>query len=163
MKVSNVVSLIVPVAIVLTVATAPAHAHGAGGACRQDVQALCPNVTPGPGSFRDCLKTLCPDITSGPGSFGACLKQHESQLSAACQQHLSRVAAKLEAVRQACQPDVQSFCSDVTPGHGAIIKCLRQHKGELSQTCKEQLHKLRRWRHHHHTPTAAPDSAPSKS
>ena len=162
MRVSNVTALLALVAIFLVAGSVPIQARGARGPCRQDIQALCPSVTPGPGSFRDCLKTLCPDIAPGPGSFGECLKRHEAQLSPACQQHLSQIAAKLAAWRQACQTDVQNFCGEVTPGHGNIIRCLRQHKDELSQPCKDQLAQHRRWRRDH-KPTPVPGSTSGAS
>lgn len=41
--------------------------------------------------------------------------------------------------REACKPDVDKFCSDVKPGGGRIISCMRQHKDELSQACKDAI------------------------
>ncbi|HTP65184.1 MAG TPA: cysteine rich repeat-containing protein [Geobacteraceae bacterium] len=38
-----------------------------------------------------------------------------------------------------CKEDVQKFCSDVTPGEGRVIKCLKEHEQELSQSCQEAL------------------------
>jgi hypothetical protein len=131
-----------------------ARAERGDGPCRTDVEALCPSVTPGPGSFHYCLGTLCPDMKPGPGGFLACLEQHSDKLSAACQEHLREVQAKMDAWKQACQSDVQTFCSDAGTGPRAIGKCLRQHEDQLSQTCKDQLaqhHK--RGCYHHETPT----------
>jgi hypothetical protein len=66
------IALIAPLALLLAVAATRARAeHGPGGpfagACRPDVEALCPSVTPGPGSFHYCLGQLCPDLSKGPG------------------------------------------------------------------------------------------------
>lgn len=36
----------------------------------------------------------------------------------------------------ACKADIQKFCSDVKPGGGAIIKCLKDHAADLSPECK---------------------------
>ena len=134
---SKFIMLIALLAAALTVTPALAHGHHGGGACRQDLQTLCPSVTPGPGSFRDCLATLCPDLTPGPGAFASCLQQHASELSAACQQHLTKMQARIAAWQEACGGDAQTFCSDVAPGPWRVGKCLREHQSELSQPCQD--------------------------
>ena len=61
-----------------------------------------------------------------------------------------------------CRPDLQKFCSDVQPGGGRIVACLKQHEADLSPACKEA------WAAHdkahpHAGGAAAPASAdPSK-
>ncbi len=141
-----------PLALALLTTPAFAHGHHHGDACRQDLQTLCPDVTPGPGGFHDCLATLCPDATPGPGGFATCLQQHAAQLSSTCQQQLSKMQAKMAAWQQACGADVQSFCSDAGPGPWKIGKCLRSHQSELSQTCQDLLAQ-----HHHHGANPTPE------
>src|SRR5947207_1219737 len=92
---SKIITLIAPLALTLTATPVFAHREHGPGPCRQDVQTLCPNVTPGPGSFRYCLGTLCPDIAPGPGGVVSCLEQHADKLSAACQDHLKQVQGKI--------------------------------------------------------------------
>jgi len=143
MKGLRILSFIAPLAVTLAVAAGPARAEHSTGPCRQDVQALCPNVTPGPGSIRYCLGTLCPDLTPGPGGFVSCLQKYSDKLSSACQQHLSdlqtKIAAWKQAFQQACGADVQTFCADSGSDHRAVFKCLHEHKDNLSQTCQDQL------------------------
>jgi hypothetical protein len=153
---SKFIMLIVPLGVALTVAPALAHGHHGGGPCRQDLQALCPNVTPGPGSFRDCLATLCPGVTPGPAAFASCLQQHASELSAACQEHLTKMQAKIAAWQQACGGDVQTFCSDAGPGPWRIGKCLRKHRSELSQACQDLLAQHHGHHHDHQCATPTP-------
>jgi hypothetical protein len=155
MKPSYLSALIAPLAVALTITTA--QAHDRGGPCRQDLQALCPSVTPGPGSFRSCLATLCPDIAPGKGAFASCLEQHADQLSAACQEHLSQQQAHLAAWQQACGADVQTFCGDVSGRH-AVGKCLHEHHDALSQSCQDLLAQHHHC-HHHHQRGASPTPA----
>jgi len=153
----KIVTLIGPLALTLAMAAAPARAeHGMGpgaGPCAQDVQALCPSVTPGPGSFHYCLGTLCPDLAPGPGGFLGCLQKYLDKLSTACQQHLTDLQAKMaawkQAFQQACQGDVQTFCADAGSDPRAVFKCLHEHKDDLSQTCKDQLAE-HHWHHGDH-------------
>lgn len=164
MRALKLTTLIAPFALLLTFAGNRALAERGGGpgggACRQDVEALCPSVTPGPGSFHYCLGQLCPDIGPGPGGFAACLQKYSSKLSAACQQELSDVQAKMaawkQAFQQACGGDIQSFCVDAGTERGAVFKCLHEHKDELSQTCKDQLKSHHGW---HHDRCAGPTPA----
>ena len=151
---SKFIMLIAPLTVALTITPALAHGHHGGGACRQDLQTLCPNVTPGPGAFRDCLATLCPDLTPGRGAFASCLQQHASELSAACQQQLDTMQAKIAAWQQACGGDAQTFCGDAGPGPWRIGKCLREHQSELSQPCQDLL--AQHHGHHHHHQCGAP-------
>jgi hypothetical protein len=41
--------------------------------------------------------------------------------------------------RTACAEDVQKLCSNVPPGGGRIIACLKLHKDEVSQGCKQAI------------------------
>jgi hypothetical protein len=36
-----------------------------------------------------------------------------------------------------CAGDVKKFCGNVTPGRGAIAKCMKAHEAELSPACRE--------------------------
>jgi hypothetical protein len=38
-----------------------------------------------------------------------------------------------------CRPDVQRLCPNVTPGHGAVMRCLRGRMAEVSADCKSAL------------------------
>lgn len=159
MRGSKVIALIAPLAVAFAAAPGPARAEHQEGPCSQDVQALCPSVTPGPGSFHYCLGTLCPDLQPGPGGFLGCLQKYTDKLSPACQQHLSELQAKMaawkQAFQQACQGDVQALCGDVGTDHHAVFKCLHQHQDQLSQACKDQLAK-HRGRSHDRCPGPTP-------
>jgi hypothetical protein len=140
MRVQKIVMLIVPLAA--TLSGSPARAERMAGPCRQDIQKLCPDIKPGGGAFRDCLK------------------QHEAELSPDCKAHVTQMKAKVEAWRQACQTDVQQFCAKVEPGGGNVLKCLHQHRDQLSQSCKDQMAQAHH-RHRHHAAAAPSASQPS--
>jgi hypothetical protein len=49
----------------------------------------------------------------------------------------------LNEVRAACEADVQKLCPGIEPGGGRILACLKQHKGEVSDGCKQAIVKAK--------------------
>ena len=41
--------------------------------------------------------------------------------------------------RAACETDIQKLCSGVQPGGGRIFACLKQHKDQVSDGCKQAV------------------------
>jgi hypothetical protein len=41
-------------------------------------------------------------------------------------------------VTQACQSDIQKYCSDVSTGGGKVMACLKSHEDKLSSGCSKQ-------------------------
>ncbi|MGO9991995.1 MAG: cysteine rich repeat-containing protein [Steroidobacteraceae bacterium] len=45
--------------------------------------------------------------------------------------------------RTACATDIQKLCAGVQPGGGRILACLKQHKDEVSDGCKQAIVKAK--------------------
>src|SRR5260370_27991466 len=43
------------------------------------------------------------------------------------------------AARAACEADIQNLCAGVQPGGGKILACLKQHKDQVSDGCKQAV------------------------
>jgi hypothetical protein len=43
------------------------------------------------------------------------------------------------AARAACATDIKNFCAGVQPGGGRILACLKQHKDQVSDGCKQAI------------------------
>jgi hypothetical protein len=41
--------------------------------------------------------------------------------------------------RAACETDIQKLCSGVQPGGGRILACLKQHKDQVSDGCRQAV------------------------
>jgi hypothetical protein len=46
----------------------------------------------------------------------------------------------LESVKTKCKPDLDSFCSKVTPGEGRLLACLYAHGDKISAGCEWALY-----------------------
>ena len=91
---------------------------------------------------RSDAERLCKDVPPGEGRIIACLKSHESELSPACKEKLAAGKAKLEKIKEACQPDADKFCKGIQPGDGRIAACLKSHEGELAPACRQIAEKV---------------------
>jgi hypothetical protein len=93
----------------------------------------------------DDIKRLCGDVKPGQGRIQACLEEHKNEISPECKAKVSQAAEdvrdKLVEVQKACSGDVDRFCKGVAVGEGRILKCLAEHKDELSQECKNAMGK----------------------
>jgi len=49
-------------------------------------------------------------------------------------------SAALESVVAACQPEVETYCSQVTPGGGRLLACFAAHEDKLSGECSKALY-----------------------
>jgi hypothetical protein len=87
------------------------------GACKSDIEKFCKNVQPGQSRIVQCMK------------------QHEAEFSSACKEQIDMDREKAKEFINACKPDIEKFCKDIKPGHGRIIRCLKQHQAELSASC----------------------------
>ena len=89
------------------------------GPCRADVERLCKGVPPA--DLRDCMR------------------KHASELSPACKARLSdakeRVQEHAAALKQACQGDIDKYCSKTEPGKFGVARCLHDHEAQLSPGC----------------------------
>ncbi len=47
-------------------------------------------------------------------------------------------AVQAQPAQQACRADFAEFCTGITPGDGRILACLREHRDQLSASCRSQ-------------------------
>src|SRR5512144_2398168 len=79
------------VAVVFALAS-PAAVRAAQGACKDDVQ------------------KFCADAKGDKKKVAACLKEHQAELSPACQEHIASMKKSAEHVQKQCKGDVQKLC-----------------------------------------------------
>src|SRR5277367_4233114 len=108
---------IIAAALLLTGSGAPAQQKAVVRTCAADIKSFCADVKPGGGRVRDCIKS------------------HFGELSAPCQDVVTKVAA----IGKTCKADIKQFCADVKPGGGRIETCMKTHLSEVSGPCKDAL------------------------
>ena len=89
------------------------------------------------------IKRLCGDVKPGEGRIQACLKEHKDEISQECKDQIAVAAETLQKKAKemlvACEGDAKKLCPGIEPGQGRILKCLLQHKAELSDGCSTSL------------------------
>lgn len=89
------------------------------------------------------VEKFCKDVQPGGGRILKCLMEHKEDLSAECKAHGEQGKKRMKEAHQACEGDIAKLCKDVEPGKGRILKCLKEHKGELSESCKAEFEGMR--------------------
>lgn len=85
------------------------------------------------------IQQFCGHIETGQGKLHRCLDEHRAELSSACASKLKQLEARRQAVRQLCAADAGKHCGHLQPGQGRVVRCLREHRAELSPACAAQL------------------------
>jgi len=103
-------------------------------ACRQDIKALCPEVSPGSGRLHQCLRENAKKIGSK-----ACVKMVAEVAEAEKEDALIS-----PRIRKECANEMQVYCSSVEHGDARKFACLRLHsrQPEFSAGCRKELTKL---------------------
>ncbi len=104
------------------VLSAPAPGQGQG----QAAQACAPDI-----------QAHCAGIPQGEGRIAKCLREHQQQLSPACQRGMAQAATLMKEVVAACEDDIHRYCAGAAPG--TAKECLRTNFRELSFGCKREL------------------------
>ncbi|MBI5626079.1 MAG: hypothetical protein HY935_02580 [Nitrosomonadales bacterium] len=87
----------------------------------------------------DDAAKLCKDVQKGEGRVAKCLKEHKDELSPACKKRVAKAKERAKEMKEECHEDAKKLCKDIQPGGGRIMQCLKQHEGELSPACKENM------------------------
>lgn len=86
---------------------------------------------------------FCGDVKMGEGAMMKCMHSHKDELSAGCKEHWTSMKSEMKEAHEACHGDVEKLCGDVKRGKGRIVKCLREHKDQLSDGCKAEFEKMK--------------------
>ena len=81
---------------------------------------------------------LADDLLPTPPSSSQSPAQSPSPQSPAAQGPSPQAVAE---ARAACETDIQKLCSGVQPGGGRILTCLKQHKDQVTDVCKQAVMK----------------------
>lgn len=91
---------------------------------------------------------FCAGITRGDGKLMECMISHKEALSIECQMRGEEFKAAMRKAREACDGDIEKFCAkEKGKGKGAVIRCLRKNKVQLSEACTDQFSKRHRRSH----------------
>jgi Spy/CpxP family protein refolding chaperone len=95
----------------------------------------------GQGPCAEDAKKLCAGMQPGGGRIAKCMKEHEGELSPACQDAMKKAEQRLKEFSDECKPDAEKFCKGIRPGGGRILACLKSHQSELAPACAAEFNK----------------------
>jgi Cysteine rich repeat len=95
----------------------------------------------GDGPCAEDAKKFCPGMQPGGGHIAKCMKEHEAELSPACQSRIAAAKQRMEQVKEECKGDAEKFCKGVKPGQGRILSCLKSHQSELAPACAAEFNR----------------------
>jgi sporulation protein YlmC with PRC-barrel domain len=88
------------------------------------------------GACSDDIERFCSDVTPGGGRIASCVDAYSDQLSRSCQSALSRavnrVQRAVETMAGSCLSAVQQQCGNA----GNVKQCLQQKNSSLPQSCQ---------------------------
>lgn len=70
-------------------------------------------------------------------AFAAVLFAASAAQAQPAAQSTPETKAARQSLREACAEDVQTLCSGMQPGGGKIMRCLKDNKDKVSQSCKD--------------------------
>jgi len=95
------------------------------------------------------VATICGDIPLGQGRILDCLKSNDTSLSPTCRESIAQGESTIEAALgnanyfgARCGPAIESYCSDVAPGEGRVVACLKENKRRLEKRCYDAMYEL---------------------
>jgi hypothetical protein len=98
------------------------------------------------GACADDLERFCADVTPGEGHLVHCLAAYQDQISNRCGAALYDAASILQDlanaiayVGTACSADIDRFCAETPIGEGRIIDCLGNNGDQLTEACSTAL------------------------
>jgi hypothetical protein len=92
------------------------------------------------------VKQFCSSVEKGGGRIMKCLHENNDKLSPACKESNAKMKEDMKEMKAACHEDVEKFCGDVHGGKGRIVKCMKEHKSELSAGCKTEVEQMKEHR-----------------
>lgn len=104
------------------------------GALGAQAQSTSSSTTASPRACRADFMKFCRGVKPGQGGAVACLREHQAELSSACQSNLDAL--------QACTDQARTICGTpegATPDRTAMRQCLKEHREEFSADCRAQL------------------------
>jgi hypothetical protein len=97
----------------------------------------------------DDIAKFCKNVQADPIATLGCLEEHESELSDACKEYEVQMEGRRGERREIaktkmkfhydCGADIAKFCKDVNPMQQGFVKCINDHKADLSPSCREWL------------------------
>lgn len=96
------------------------------------------------GACKADREKFCADAKGDRKKMFQCMQDNADKLSSECKAQRDKAREKLKDLAMACGQDVEVLCPDVDPGDLRLMRCLRENRDKLSESCKEKVKEIKK-------------------
>lgn len=92
---------------------------------------------------KDDVAKYCGDVEPGEGRIARCIAKNKDKFSPECRAAMTKARQDVEAIFVSCYEDQKKYCADIEPGQGRVMRCMREHREQLSDKCRSEVERVR--------------------
>jgi Cysteine rich repeat len=85
------------------------------------------------------IENYCKVVQPGAGRIIQCLDVQGKELTPVCREKVDKALARFEEAKNICAEDIRKYCSEVKPGEGRVLKCMKAQKELISPACRKEV------------------------
>lgn len=96
------------------------------------------------GACKADREKFCAEAQGDRKKMFQCMKDNADKLSPECKAQRDKARDTLKDLAVACGQDIEVLCPDIEPGDRRLMKCLRENRDKLSESCKGKIKEIKK-------------------